>query len=247
MMTDPNSISVIIPALNEEKNIESLVKVVCESVEKNFNAYEIIIFNDGSTDQTGDMADRLAFQNDKIKVVHNKKPQCIGGVYKEGLKMATMNYLIHIHGKNDTTCESLDRIFALKGKYDMVVPYTLNLNARSAIRIFFSNTFGWLLNTMFGLNVKYYNHYVLHKSEIVNSIKIHTNSYAFQAEVLIKLIKKGYSYVEVGVMDVFEKDVKTKAFRIKNVLEVMSFFMRMNYEYYFGHTMRMNSELSSTD
>ena len=232
-MVDENSISIIIPALNEEGNIEGLVQTICTAVERNFDDYEIILFNDGSTDRTGAGADRMALQNNRITVVHNKRPKCVGGVYKAGRRMARMNYLMLINGKNDTMVESLERIFALKGKYDIIIPHTLNIDERHAVRIFFSKAFVWLLNKIFSLNLKYYNHYVLHKRAIVNSIAIRTNSYAFQAEALIKLIHAGYSYVEVGVMDKFEPGVKTKAFKINNVLEVFLFFLRMVSEYFF--------------
>jgi len=235
-MSDQNTISVIVPALNEEDNIEGLVKTVCEAVEQNFDDYEIIIFNDGSVDKTGDVAEKLAIKNDKIKIIHNKRPKCVGGVYKKGREMAKMHYLMLVNGKNDTMVESLNQIFALKGKYDILIPYTLNLGERPVLRIFCSKAFVWLLNRMFGLNLKYYNHYVLHKRELVNSIKIYTNSYAFQAEALIKLIQSGHSYVEVGVLDKFEKGVKTKAFKFNNVLEVSLFFIRMINEYYFQNT-----------
>jgi hypothetical protein len=89
------------------------------------------------------------------------------------------------------------------------------------------------LNTLFGLNLRYYNHYVLHRKKNLDSIDIYTNSYAFQAEVLIKLIKFGYSYVEVGVRDRFDNDIHTKAFYFRNVLGVMQFFLKMINEIYF--------------
>jgi len=227
MMASNNSISVIVPALNEEGKLEGLVNTVLESVEKNFDEYEILIFNDGSRDRTGEVADRLARQNQRIKAFHNEDPKCIGWIYQSGRQVATKYYLMLVNGKGDTYVESLDRIFALKGKYDIIIPYTLNLEERSFLRKAFSKTFVFLLNKMFCLDLKYFNHYVLHKREIINSINIQTNSYAFQAEALIKLIKAGHSYVEVGVMDKFEKGVKTKAFKIQNVIEVSKFFIRM--------------------
>lgn len=232
-MVNKNSISIIVPALNEEKNLEAAVTTILTTVEKIFDEYEIIIFNDGSTDKTGEIADTLTDGNKNIRVFHNKTSQCLGGVYKQGRKIAKMTYLMLVNGKNDIATESLDKIFALREKYDMVIPYTLNFKERPVIRVFFSKSFVGLLNTIFCLNLKYFNHYVLHRKELINSIDIKTDSYAFQAEALIKLIKSGYTYTEVGVTDKFEKGIKTKAFRINNIREVFLFFLRMIYEYYF--------------
>lgn len=222
-----NTVSVIVPALNEENNVGDLVEILRTAVERHFDDYEIIIFNDGSTDRTGEVAEKIAAKNSHVRVVHNESPKCIGNAYKTGMKMARMHYFILINGKNDTTVESLERIFSMKGKYDLVIPYTMNIYERSATRLFFSRLFGWLLNKMFNLDLVYFNHYVLHKRELINSIPIHTDSYAFQAETIIKLIRKGCSYVEIGVMDVFKEGVKTKAFRLQNIIEVSRFFLMM--------------------
>jgi len=231
-MGNPSSISVIIPALNEENNLEALVNKVLGAVRNNFSDYEIIIFNDGSADRTGMIADSLAMQNKKITVVHHSRSKCIGNIYKESRKIATMEYLILVNGKNDISADTLNGIFALRGKYDIIIPYLLNSGERVFVRRFLSKCFARLLNTIFGLKIKYYNHSVLHKRSILNSINIWTNSYAYQAEILIKLIKSGHSYFQLGVKGVFKDTNTTKAFRIKNVLEISLFFIRLIYDIY---------------
>jgi glycosyltransferase involved in cell wall biosynthesis len=230
---DNNSLSVIVPALNEEKFLESTVETVLEAAQSHFNQYEIIIFNDGSTDNTGLVADKISKNNKCVKVIHNKKKMCIGGIYKQGIEMAKMDYIILVNGKNDIAVKELEKIFLLKGKADMIIPYALNKKQRPLKRRIVSGLFVALLNLFFDLNLKYYNHYVLHKRKIINSIKINTNSYAFQAEALIKLIKQGCSYKEVGVNDNFSNDIKTKAFGVRNIFGVANFFFRMSKEVYF--------------
>ncbi len=231
-MAEENTISVIIPALNEAKNIEATVDAVIQSVNNYFDDYEVFIFNDGSIDKTGKIADQIASTNRKVKTIHHKKQKCLGGVYKEGLKLANKNYLILVNGKNDITANNLDKIFTLRGKADLIVPYTLNINDRSLSRKAISKLFVMILNIIFKLKLYYYNHYVLHKKDIVDSISIITDSYAFQAEILIKLIKAGHSYKEVGVVDKFEKDIKTKAFYLNNILGVGVFLLKMIGEIY---------------
>jgi glycosyltransferase involved in cell wall biosynthesis len=232
-MKKNDSISVIIPSLNEEDYLESTVKAVTEAVTKWFKDYKILIFNDGSTDNTGFIADRMARENNFVKVIHNKKSICLGAIYNKGLKLAEMDYVILVNGKNDITAKELEKIFSFKGEADMIIPYALNKKQRPFKRRVVSGLFVSLLNLFFNLNLKYYNHYVLHKREIINSIKINTNSYAFQAEALIKLIKEGYSYLEIGVKDNFSNDVQTKAFKLKNIIGVVNFFLKVSREIYF--------------
>lgn len=232
-MMSEDSISVIIPAFNEENNLKAAIAMVSEVVERRFDEHEIIIFNDGSTDRTGNIAEMLASRNKNIKVIHHRRPKCLGGVYKEGVKIAKMNYLILVNGKNDTSTESLDAIFALRGKADIIIPYAVNSEERPVIRKIISKSFVALLNLIFRLNLRYYNHYVLHKRALINTVNLHTDSYAFEAEALIKLIKSGHSYIEIGVIDNFENDIKTKAFKLKNMIGVVLFLFRTIYEIYF--------------
>lgn len=222
-----SSITVIIPAFNEEKYLESTLRVVTDSVKSNFKDYEILVFNDGSADRTGEIADDLAKQLENITVIHHKEPICLGSVFKKGLSVATKEYLIRINGKNDITRDNLDRIFSMCGEADLIIPYQINANERALFRRVASKCFTNILNTLTGLNLRYYNHYVLHRKEILNNISICTDSYAFQAEVLIKLIKSGHSYIEVGVTDNFDNDVKTRAFCLENLLGVSRFLFNV--------------------
>ena len=57
-----------------------------------------------------------------------------------------------------------------------------------------------------------------------------TDSYAFQAEILVKMIKSGFSYVEVPVEDKFDKHAATKAFSLANIAAVALFLFRLVYE-----------------
>lgn len=62
-------ITVIIPAYNAEKYITACVESV---VAQTYANLEIIIVNDGSTDQTGKLLDKLAMKDLRIKVIHQK-------------------------------------------------------------------------------------------------------------------------------------------------------------------------------
>ncbi len=222
-----NSITVIMPSFNEEKNLDAAVRNVYQSVSSNFDDFEIIIFNDGSTDNTGKIADLISKKLHNVKVVHHSKPVCLGGVFWEGVKLARMEYLIRINGKNDISKENLDKIFSLRGKADLIVPYQVNDNERTLFRRLTSWFFTNSLNLLTGLKLKYYNHYVLHYTKDLRNIRLLTDSYAFQAQILIRLIKSGASYIEVGIESNFENDIKTSAFSLRNISGVFIFFFSL--------------------
>ncbi len=227
-----SSITVIIPALNEELNLRPTVLKVLEALPKYYNEYEVVIYNDASSDNTGAIAEELTLVDKQVSVIHHTESRNIGFIFKDGLKKSKSEYIVMIHGQNDILPESLDILFSQKE--DLVIPYQVNTNERPFSRAIISKLFVSLVNIMFGVGLKYYNHYVLYKRELVLDFNEMTTSYAFQAEILIKIFKRSSpSYIEVPFRDDFQNKEKTDAFTFGNIFGVFHFFRRMTYEVYF--------------
>lgn len=239
-MHKEDSISIIISTLNEAGDLEKAVATVTKAAHDSFEEYEIIIFNDGSIDGTGNIAEDLSRRNKNISVVHHLKPLGRGAIFREGKKLANMNYLMMIGGRDAYLLRSFDKIFAARNIADIVIPYATNSFHRPLLRRILSNGFSWILNITFGLKLKYYNHSVLLRKTVLDLIGLRTDSYAFQAEVLIKAIKLGYNYIEVGVEDKIKHNVKSKAFTLINVLGVFKFWLMTVYDIYFTNHYRFN-------
>jgi len=86
------NLSIIIPAFNEELLIESTVEAISDFLEKNFDDSEIIIVNDGSTDNTKAVIENLIVKNDgkiNLKLVNNKRNRGKGYSIKQGMTHST--------------------------------------------------------------------------------------------------------------------------------------------------------------
>ena len=71
------------------------------------------------------------------------------------------------------------------------------------------------------MNIKYYNGTVLHKSDLLKKLKINSNGFDYQAEILIKLIKQGHTYEFIKV-EINEREIGTsKAVSIYNVFKII--------------------------
>jgi len=232
-MVTENSITIVVPALNEQRNLAFAVRNMVEAAERWFSEYEILVFNDGSTDKTGEIADRLAAEYRHVFAFHHERPKNMGGVIRGGYRRASMHYVIWLDGKGGTTGRALDAIFSCKGQADLVIPYATNERERSTGRRVVSSIFRAILNLLFGLRLKYYTGSVLSRASLVKQFTIRTSSYAWQAEALIKMIKSGCSYMQVAIQDRYEDEGRcTKAFRIKNVLGVGAFLVRTLWDVY---------------
>jgi glycosyltransferase involved in cell wall biosynthesis len=214
------TISIIVPAFNEEGNLKATIDEVVDIVSKRFSDYEILIFNDFSTDRTGEIADALAANNPHVRVMHNERNMGFGYNYTKGVELVRMQYAMMIPGDNEITYESIVNICDAAGSADIIVPYTVNMEVRPFSRRIISRTFTRLMNLITGLNLKYYNGPCLHKSKIIKSVPMTTWGYAYMAAILARLIKSGRTYKEIGMYIKERGYGGSKAFRLKNILRV---------------------------
>lgn len=219
----------MVPAYNEEKNIRLAVENTVLVLNKLSLDHEIIIFNDYSLDNTGKIADEIALSNPYIKVVHNEKNMGLGYSYKTGIELATKKYYTMVTGENDALPESIEKLLVAIGSADIIIPYNENTEIRSVFRRGLSAGFTAVINFFFGLNVKYYLGPVVHRIDLLRSVNISTHSFAYQAEILVKLLKRGYSYNEVSVVN-RKPTRKSSIFRFKNVIGICKSVIKLFYD-----------------
>jgi glycosyltransferase involved in cell wall biosynthesis len=218
-------ISFIIPCLNEEKNIELTLNEVKKIGLSLDVLFEIIVVNDGSTDNTKKIVENYVKNNYKdknnITLVSNIKNLGFGGAYKVGIAHAAGEYVLMIPGDNSHSKAGVMPILNLIGTKDIIIPYPINIRARSYFRRKISMIYTILLNYIFKIDIPYYNGLVLHNRILLNSITINTNSFAYQTEALIKLIYKNCSYTTVPVLISERNSGGTSAFKLVNIIKVI--------------------------
>jgi len=187
-----------------------------------FGDYELLLFDDGSTDRTGAIMEGLAAADPRhIQVIHNVTPRNLGGVYKQGIERARMEYLVMVPGDNENPGAAMQAPFDAIGRADIVLPYPVNSAVRGFGRHLVSRVYVGLLNHLFGLHIRYYNGTVIHRTTNLKDLPIKTSSFAYQAEILVKLLCAGKSFVEVPIkIEPPKVGRRSRAFRWKNVVEV---------------------------
>jgi glycosyltransferase involved in cell wall biosynthesis len=228
------TLSLIIPALNEEANIAAAVQEVLQAVGDRFADYELLLFDDGSRDQTGAIMDKLAAGNPRIRVTHNATPRNLGGVYKQGVALARFDYVTWAPGDNENPAGALVPVYEAIGKADIVVPYPANARVRPLARRVISRCYTLLMNLLFGHWLPYYNGTAVFPASDLRRIEIRTNSFAYQSEILVKLLRLGKSCVTVAVNIQPRPGRSSKAFRWRNVATVVKSVVCLFGEVHFG-------------
>ena len=236
------SISVVVPAYNEEERLEGTIEAINASLGESFSDHEILIFNDKSTDRTGEIADALQRQDDRIRVIHNPVNMGFGYNYKEGVRLAEKEYVIMIPGDNEIPVGAISKIFTQVGRADIIVPHTANIWVRPLSRQIISKAFTGLMNLLSGLDLKYYNGTCVHRASLIKEVPIKTHGFAYMATILVRLIKSGASFTEIGVDIEQRSGGESKAFAIKNITSVLGALWGLFIEVRFKERAKYNKQ-----
>ena len=217
------TVSVIIAAYNEQENIQAALQSAVQFFGGKFDDYELLVFNDGSRDQTGDLAEKMAKDNPRIKVIHNPGNKGLAYIAKEGIKRASKNYITFFPGDNSIDSGSLSPIIDRVGEADIIAGYMANSHVRSPIRRFFSRSFTLLMNFLFNLRLSYYNGATVYPAHVAKKMRIYSNGYDYLAELLIRSVKSGHSYKEASFMHKHDPNAKSRALSLKNFISATVF------------------------
>ena len=218
-MADLPTFCFVIPCFNEEDNVGATVGSVREAMGAR-DDYEIVLVNDASTDHTLERMQALAATDPHIHVLDNPINLGFGGSYKRGAKAAIATYVMMLPGDDGFPGQSIAEIVSHAGEADIIIPIVTNPGARSWLRALASKGFTTLLNCTFWLDVGYYNGAVLQRNELLRSIEITTNSFAYQAEALVKLIARGATYKHCYVSIQERAAGRSSALSLKNQIAV---------------------------
>ena len=118
--------------------------------------------------------------------------------------------------------KEITKIIEKLNSFDIVTTYYTNTSKRNFLRRTFTRLYNPFLNFIFGLKLPYYNGLTIYKTDVLKKIDIETDSFTFQIEIFVKLIKKfniNYFFVPTVLMD--RDKGSSKAFKINNILMVV--------------------------
>ncbi len=198
---------VIVPTYNERKNLQPLVHEVLAQSER----LEVLVIDDASPDGTGEVADSLANNHERVHVIHRPGKLGLGTAYIDGFRFALeRNYQLVFEMDADFSHDPrhLPEFLELADDFDLVIGsrYTRGVTVVNwpMGRLLLS----WLANAyarmVTGLSLndltsgfKCYRRKVL---ETIDLDRIHSTGYAFQIETVFRADRAGFRLVEIPIV-----------------------------------------------
>lgn len=193
------SISVFLPALNEQENIKTCIFSVKRYLDKRFKDYEILVISDGSTDNTNKIVKEFAKKDRHIKLIHHKKNLGYGAVLRSGFAHSSKELIFYTDSDNQFNIKDVDLLLPLLSFYDIVAGFRIN-RQDPLMRIFIANVYNILIKILFNFKVKDIDSsFKLYKKDVFKNMQLKANTGLIDAEILIKAKKNGFSIGQIGV------------------------------------------------
>lgn len=228
------SISVALPAYNEEANIPRLVAALVPVLEALSADYEIIVVDDGSRDRTAEVTRDLAQVNSRVRVVQHGVNRGYGAAVYTGFMAATKELVFLTDADAQFDVGELAKLLPLMAGADMVIGYRAPRRDPLIRRL---NGWGWtqLSNLLFGYVARDVDcAFKLFRREIMAHITVESRGATFSLEFLVRARSAGYKIRETPVKHLprvagkqtgARLDVIARAFR-----ELLAFRRKLNQE-----------------
>ena len=134
-------LSIIIPVYNVEDTLERCVRSI---LSQRFRDYQLILVDDGSTDQSPAVCDRLTQEDHRIQVVHMKKNGGLSSARNKGISKARGEYITFVDSDDrmgEDTLAPLMQILAVHHEYDILeYPVYIHYGNKDRQQRFFPGT-----------------------------------------------------------------------------------------------------------
>jgi len=203
----------ILPTYNEAENIEKIVTAAGEVLARcNPDRFRILIVDDGSPDGTGEIADRMAGENEWLRVMHRTEKNGLGPAYLAGFRRALdegAGYVMEMDSDFSHDPSDLERLLAtVRGGADLAlgsryVPGggVVDWGPLRRVISFGGSTYARMV---LGLKVKdLTGGFKCFRREVLEAIdfeSVRARGYAFQVELTYRTVQAGFRVVEVPII-----------------------------------------------
>jgi glycosyltransferase involved in cell wall biosynthesis len=192
-------VSIVLPAHNEEANIQQAIAEATSVAERLFADHEILVVDDGSSDRTAEFAHAAAGQDHRIRVISHGRNRGYGEALRTGFLLSRLDFLFFTDADLQFDLDEIERLLPYVGTVDVIAGYR---RKRCDPRRRRFAAWGWnrLVRMLFYVPVRDIDcAFKLFDQRALREIDLESMGAMVNTELMVKLGRSGCSVVEVGV------------------------------------------------
>ena len=213
------SLTAFFPAYNDEHTIEQIVRAAAGEIQKVTDNFEILVIDDGSKDQTGAIADRLAGELPFVRAIHHPHNQGYGAALISGFKNARKELIFYTDGDGQYDVREIHNLLGqLRPNIDLVNGYKVK-RADAWYRIWIGSLYRRAMRWAFHLSIRDVDcDFRLFRRYIFETISLESRSGVICVEMAKKFELAGFRMVEVPVSHYPRMHGRSEFFRIRHLV-----------------------------
>jgi len=189
----------VFPAYNEEANLDKLIKDADQTAQKLTDDYEIIIVDDGSTDNTPEILKNLKKEFTNLVVYTHSPNKGYTAALRTGFTNAKKDLVFYSDADNQFILSEISLLLMKIDSNDLVVGYRKD-RQDPWIRKFVSRCFNIMSHSIFKFTVRDVDcAFKLFRREVFDKIKINSDHFMVDTEIMSKAALFGFRTDETGV------------------------------------------------
>jgi dolichol-phosphate mannosyltransferase len=196
---------VCLPTYNERENLERMVDALADK------GVSVLVIDDNSPDGTGELADRLAEENDHVEVLHRPRKDGLGPAYLAGFQRALADPEVGLVLEMDADFShdpaDVPRLVAAAADADLVLGSRYveggSIGNWGRVRRFISSGGSWYARVLLGVGIRDLTcGFRCYRREVLETIDlgaIDSRGYAFQIEGTYRTLRAGFRVVEIPI------------------------------------------------
>jgi glycosyltransferase involved in cell wall biosynthesis len=223
------SLSIFFPAYNDALSLPGLVRKTFAVLEQCVEDYEVIVVNDGSQDNTGEVLEELRKEfAPRMRVVTHPQNRGYGGALRTGFASATRDFVFYTDGDSQYDVAELPLLLALvSDTTGLVNGYKLERHD-PAHRIWIGTIYNLSARLMFRIRIRDIDcDYRLIRRSLLESIHLTCTSGTICVELVRKLELSGCEVKEVGVHHYPRLYGRSQFFRMRSLATTFVQLLRL--------------------
>jgi glycosyltransferase involved in cell wall biosynthesis len=195
----PSSLSIVLPAYNEEHNIEGALEEACEVAASVAPAWEVIVVDDGSRDTTAQRIAQIGKRQPRVRLISFPENRGYGAALRAGFHAARGDLIFYTDSDRQFDLSELRYFLPVMDRTDVAIGFRV-YRYDPVLRCLLSWVYNRLVSVVFRARVRDVDcSFKLFRREVLEAIDLETTDFFIDTEMVAKARKWNFRILQKGV------------------------------------------------